>query len=137
MPPFLRIALAVVCGFVAWFVVATVGNLVLRAVLAGYADVERSMSFSVSMMIGRLVLGAVSSIAAGAACAALARHVRSAVWILAVALTLFFIPVHVGLWDRFPLWYHAIFLVSLAPLVLLGARMTTSRRAGVERVPST
>jgi hypothetical protein len=32
-----------------------------------------------------------------------------------------FIPNHYLLWDKFPVWYHLTFLVSLLPLTLLGA----------------
>jgi hypothetical protein len=40
---------------------------------------------------------------------------------LGILLTVLFIPIHYNLWDKFPLWYHAAFLVSLLPLTMLGA----------------
>jgi hypothetical protein len=36
-----------------------------------------------------------------------------------------FIPVHVGLWHAFPVWYHFAFLVPLAPLIAAGAWLKT------------
>ena len=130
MPQWIRIALGVVIGFVAWFVVATVGNLLLRGLLTGYAQAEPAMTFTLPMQLARLVLGAISSVAAGFACAASMRSVASAVRYFAAFLVLFFIPVHYSLWTRFPLWYHVVFLGSLAPLALLGgslARVGKSR----------
>lgn len=115
--------LGVLIGFVAWFAVATVGNLVIRAVVAGYAEAEPEMKFTLPMLVARLALGAVSSVAAGFACAASFRSVPDAVKFLATVLVLFFIPVHYSLWTRFPLWYHAVFLASLAPLALLGGKL--------------
>ena len=41
-----------------------------------------------------------------------------AVVVLLVAL---FIPVHYALWERFPLWYHLVFFVSLLLMTVLGA----------------
>ena len=114
--------LAVVAGLLAWFVVATLANLVLRAALPGYAAVEKAMNFTLGMLVARLLVGALASVAAGAA-AALARHAPAARYALALVLVLFFIPVHINLWDRFPLWYHLAFLASLAPLALAGARL--------------
>jgi hypothetical protein len=38
-----------------------------------------------------------------------------------------FIPVHVRLFSLFPLWYHLVFLATLIPLVMLGARLTRVR----------
>jgi hypothetical protein len=127
MPRVARIALGVIAGIVAWFVVATVGDWVLRLAIGGYAEVEASMHFTLGMQLGRLVVGAVSSIAAGATCAWLVPSTRRAVTALAVILVLMFLPVHYRLWSQFPAWYHATFLISLAPLVLLGARL--ARRA--------
>ena len=73
------------------------------------------------MLLARLAAGGFSSVAAGFACALLTRANPAAGKVLAVALVLFFVPVHYALWAQFPLWYHAVFLVSLAPLVLAGA----------------
>jgi len=120
MPRSIKVVLGVVLGFFVWFCVATVGNLLIRGTLAGYAEAEPAMKFTLPMLLARLALGGVSSVAAGFVCAASLR-LPAAVNILAIVLVVFFIPVHYSLWARFPPWYHAVFLVSLAPLVLLGA----------------
>ena len=52
-------------GLVAWFLIATAGNLALRLAWAGYAEVEKAMTFTLAMMVARLVLGALSSLGAG------------------------------------------------------------------------
>jgi hypothetical protein len=121
MPKPIKLVLAVLIGFAVWFVVATVANSLIRASLSGYAAAELAARFTLPMLFARLVVGAVSSVAAGLACALSIRTVSGAVNVLAVALVLFFLPVHYSLWAQFPLWYHAVFLVSLAPLVLFGA----------------
>jgi hypothetical protein len=127
MPRIARISVGVAAGIVAWFVVATVGDWLLRLAIAGYAEVEASMHFTLPMQVGRLCVGAASSIAAGATCAWLVPRTRRAVTALAIVLVLLFLPVHYRLWSQFPAWYHATFLILLAPLVFLGARL--SRRA--------
>ena len=120
MPKPIKILLAVLAGFVAWFVVATIANLIVRAAIPGYVEAEPTMSFTLPMMFARLATGIVSSIVAGFACAFIARGLFVAVKILATILVLFFLPVHYSLWEHFPAWYHAFFLISLAPFVLLG-----------------
>jgi hypothetical protein len=117
----IRPALAIVLGFLAWFAVATVGNWGLRVFLRDYPAAEAAMSFSVGMLVARLLLGAVASLAAGWACSRIVRQRTGAVTLFALLLTIFFIPVHIGLWAKFPLWYHVAFLASLAPCVSLGA----------------
>ena len=123
MPKAMRIVLGLIVGLVVWFVVATAGNFVIRSLVPGYAEAEPAMRFTLPMLLARLGLSAVSSVAAGLACGALLRSVPVAVKFLAGLLVIFFVPVHYSLWTQFPLWYHAVFLVSLAPLALLGARL--------------
>jgi hypothetical protein len=123
MPKAMKIVLGVLVGLVVWFVVATVGNFAIRGLVAGYAEAGPAMRFTLPMLLARLGLGAVSSVAAGFACGVLLRSVPIAVKFFAGLLVIFFVPVHYSLWTQFPLWYHVVFLVSLAPLALLGARL--------------
>jgi uncharacterized protein (DUF983 family) len=58
------------------------------------------------------------------------RDLPAAAKVLAIALVLLFIPVHYSLWAQFPLWYHAVFLLSLAPLVMVGAWLVRRHRGG-------
>ena len=131
----MRIVLGVLVGLVVWFVVATVGNFAIRGLVAGYAAAEPAMQFTLPMLLARLGLGAVSSVAAGFACRALLRSVPIAVKFFAGLLVFFFVPVHYSLWAQFPLWYHVAFLVSLAPLALLGARSAQSGASAASGAP--
>lgn len=117
----LRGAAGVAAGLCTWVVVATAGNLLLRAVWPGYAEVEVAMNFTPAMLILRLLLGAFSSLCAGFVAAWIAKSGRGAVKILAGLLFVAFVPVHYGLWERFPVWYHLVFLVSLVAATILGA----------------
>jgi len=90
------------------------------------------MSFTLPMLLARLGLSVVSSLVAGVACALVLRSRPGAVKFFAIALVVFFLPVHYSLWARFPIWYHIIFLVSLAPLVLAGASFARARVGGAQ-----
>jgi hypothetical protein len=116
----LRSIAGIIAGLLAWAVIATLGDLVVRAVLPGYTEVEATMNFTLAMLIGRLLLGAVSSLGAGFVTAWIART-RNAARMLAAILLVIFLPIHYSLWETFPLWYHVVFLFSLAALPLLGA----------------
>jgi len=39
-----------------------------------------------------------------------------------------FIPEHIRLWDKFPVWYHLMFLVSLVPLTYIGGTLGSPQR---------
>jgi hypothetical protein len=76
------------------------------------------MAFTLTMLAARLVLGALASMAAGLAATLVSR--KAVPWLAGLLLALF-IPVHYSLWDRFPVWHHLVFLVSLPLLTFAGA----------------
>jgi len=121
-----RSILAVVGGLALWIVVATLLNFGLRAGLAGYALAEPTMNFTLGMKVARLILGALASITAGAATSLIAPSRRSLPWVLGAVVLAAFIPVHVQLWAKFPVWYHLVFLGTLLPFVVLGAAAARS-----------
>jgi hypothetical protein len=130
----IRSLLAVVTGFVTWMVVATLANFLIRALLPGYMAAEPTMNFTLAMMLARLAVGVLASVLAGYATAAVARDKMIAVYVFAALLLLCFLPIHYRLWSKFPIWYHAFFLITLAPLVLLGALMQRRQKPSVARI---
>jgi hypothetical protein len=116
-----RTIVAIIAGLVAWAVIVTVINWGLRLGLPGYRQAEPTLVFTLGMKIARLIMAAVTSIAAGALVHAIAPRSRLAPWIVGLAILALFLPAHVHLWHRFPIWYHLSFLVPLALLVALGA----------------
>jgi hypothetical protein len=118
---------ALLAGFVLWALVATLLNRGLRAGLPGYAVAEPTMAFTLGMKIARLVLGALASLAAGAAVGRIAPSRTGVPWVLGAIILALFIPIHVQLWAKFPVWYHLVFLGTLVPLVALGAALARRR----------
>jgi hypothetical protein len=119
-----------VAGLLAWIVVATLLNFGLRLWLPGYALAEPRMAFTLGMLIARLVLSAIAGLAAGAVVRQIAPTNPIAPWFAGLLLVVLFLPVHVELWHKFPVWYHLTFLLSIVPLVVLGAtiRLAPGRR---------
>ena len=119
---------AVIVALLVWIVVASVLDRLLRALLAGYADAEPTLHFTLAMQLARLLLAAAASLAAGAAAARIAPATRWAALVPALLLLALFVPEHVRLWHAFPLWYHLTFLLTLVPLVLAGAALGRAYR---------
>jgi hypothetical protein len=94
-----------------------------------YAEVADAMSFTLPMLVARLSIGAVATLAAGLTTAMLAPGSMTPRLITGAVLLVAFIPVHVGLWNTFPVWYHLTFLLSLVPLTYAGGTMTVWRAA--------
>lgn len=133
-----RSIFALLAGLVLWAVVATLLNFGLRAGFSGYAVAEPTLAFTLGMKVARLILGALASLAAGAVAGLIAPLKRSLPWVLGAIILAAFIPAHVQLWAKFPVWYHLVFLGTLVPLVVLGAALSRShsRGSGTELLPA-
>jgi hypothetical protein len=105
-----RNIIGIVTGLAVWLLIAALAGIILREMWPAYASVADALVFTLPMLIARLAIGAVASVATGFVTACITRSV----------LAIGFIPVHVMLWNKFPLWYHLWFLLSLIPLTYLG-----------------
>jgi hypothetical protein len=122
----LRLIGGTIAGIVAWGVIVTVLNLVLRHDWHDYHAVEKAMTFTFSMMIARLSISAVSSLASGF----VAGWVGKGRWAPLAAGTILLLPflwVHYSLWSKFPIWYHIIFLISLPLLSVVGGMFSSAK----------
>ena len=112
--------LGVVAGVLAFAAVAAVAGIVMRGAWPDYARVADAMTFTLPMMIARLTIGALATIAAGLVTAVIVKGSTFARLATGLLLLAAFIPQHIMLWEKFPVWYHLTFLLSLVPLTYLG-----------------
>jgi len=129
-----RILASLAAGLVTWAVVVTLLNFGLRSAIPDYHAAEVTLQFTLAMKIGRLIEAAVASIAAGAAVGFIVLSKKWAPWLVGFVVLAMFLPVHVSLWSKFPVWYHLAFLVPLVPLAALGGSLA---RGSVTRRPVT
>lgn len=123
----LRGIAGLIVALAVWVIVASVGHRAVCAAWPAYAAATPLLSFSLPMMIARLALSAVATLAAGSS----ARALSNARWLpvtVGCVLVLIFLPMHVGIWARLPAWYHLTFLASLIPLSVVGARLVRQSR---------
>jgi hypothetical protein len=120
--------LGVVAGLVIWVVAVSVAGLIMRAAWPAYASVADAMTFTLPMMIARLSIGAVATVAAGWVAGTITRRSTIATVLPGVLLLVAFIPEHISLWEKFPVWYHLTFLLSLIPLTFAGGKMARAQR---------
>ena len=118
----------VIAGIIVWIAVVTALNFGLRHGWHDYAAVEKAMTFTISMMVARLTMSAVSSLASGYV-AALVDKGRWAPLVSGTILLLLFVPLHYAIWDKFPIWYHVTFLVSLPLLSAAGGKFLRAKPA--------
>jgi hypothetical protein len=114
-------------AIVLWFVVATAIHRLACLFWPAYAAATPLLSFTLPMKLFRLSLGAVCTLASGAA----ARRLSNARWLpvaLGAALVALFAPEHYRIWHQLPVWYHLTFLFSLIPFAVLGAGLVSTKQ---------
>jgi len=116
-----RSFLACLAGLLTWIVVVTVINRVLRLSLPNYTAAEHTLQFTLGMKWARLLMAIVTSVGAGAMTGWISRSGRWAPLIVGSVVLAMFLPVHIAVWSKFPVWYHLTFLLTIVPAVLAGA----------------
>src|SRR6201987_4747503 len=123
-----RSVLACLAGLLTWIVVVTVINRVLRLSLPNYTTAENTLQFTLGMKWARLLMAIVTSLVAGAVPSWIPPWSRWAPLIVGSVVLAMFVPAHVALWSKFPVWYHLTFLLTIIPAVLVGALMPPRRK---------
>jgi hypothetical protein len=120
--------LGVVAGLMAWVAIITVAGLIMRASWPAYASVATAMTFTLPMLLARLSIGAVATLVTGLIATLIAPRSMLVRLIPGPILLALFIPEHIMLWHKFPVWYHLTFLLSLVPLTWAGGTMASPMR---------
>ena len=116
----MKTLIGVVSGLVVWTAIVIVAGAIMRPSWPAYASVATAMTFTLPMLVARLSISVLATLAAGFVTAAIAPQPMLVRLLPGILLLIVFIPVHVSLWDKFPVWYHLTFLMSLVPLSYLG-----------------
>jgi hypothetical protein len=124
-----KAVLGVVSGLAVWFGIAAVAGLIMRSSWPAYASVADAMTFTLPMMLARLTIGALATLAAGWVTTAIAPRSMLVRLLPGVLLLVGFLPQHIALWNTFPIWYHLTFLLSLVPLTYLGGMLISGRQS--------
>src|SRR5215467_14859029 len=131
-----RFILACLAGLLTWAVVVTLINRVLRLSLPDYTAAEHTLQFTLGMKWARLLMAIVTSVAAGAVTGGIARSGRWAPLIVGSVVFVLFVPVHIAIWSKLPVWYHLTFLLTIVPAVLVGALLLPHRNKDLNQVYS-
>ena len=116
---------AMTAGAVAWEAVVLLATFAGRLLWPAYAVVEEQREFALDMLLSRLPVGVIATLAFGAVVAWVARGDKRTIYIVIAVGLLFSVADHITVWDQFPVWYHLVFLAYLVPLAMLGGRMVS------------
>jgi hypothetical protein len=131
-----RSILACLAGLLTWVIVVMVINRVLRLSLPNYTAAEQTLQFTLGMKWSRLLMAIVTSVVAGAVAGWISQSSRWAPLIVGSVVLAMFVPLHIAIWSKFPVWYHLTFLLTIVPAVLVGARLPPRRNKDLNQAHS-
>jgi hypothetical protein len=125
----MRIAIAVIVGYVVWSVIWLVANNLMFAD-AGEVMAAGDPFTETRPLLGVLALSVVCSLAGGVVAAKVGKErARAAVMGNAILLLVSGIAIQASIWALMPVWYHLVFLALLVPVTLMGGRLGGSSTA--------
>ena len=139
--PMFKKVLAVIVGFLAWWIIAgvLVGGL-LPAVWSEYQIANEIkiadgvQSFSVLMLLTRLFLSAIANVFSGFITVYISKQQITA-WYTASALVVIMIYSHIALfWNDWPVWYHLGFLIPFVPIVIAGGKLAKTQNGKYRKI---
>ena len=127
-----RTIIGIVIEVASWFALTLIFGVIANLAWPEFAaanhafNTTQTVLFDQSMLITRLSIGALGSIIAAWLAALTVRDNRIAPLAGGIVLLAIFVPIHLSIWDKFPLWYHLTFLTSLPVLAFLGGKLARS-----------
>ena len=119
-----RIAAAVALAAASWGAVLGLGITALKASWPAYAAAAPDRSYTLAMLVCRLVLYG-SAIAATSFVAGRVAGDERLSWFAGAVIFALSVPPHLYpgyVWDDFPVWYHLGYLASVLPIALCAGR---------------
>ena len=124
-----RSVLAVIASCVTWTVIVLVVGLTFR-LWPAYEAAAPTMAFDLTMKLARLGLSTVALFIAAWVLWRI-KASRGVELAFSIVMLIVFIPQHYMLWSKFPIWYHATFLLSLLVVPQLVAAFAPAPRPAV------
>lgn len=114
---------ALVAGAITWEAVVALATLLGRLVWPAYSAVEEQRIFTMDMLLSRLAVGALATLAFGFVVSWVTKGEAKSMRLVIFAWLLFSVADHIIVWQQFPVWYHLFYLAYIIPLALLGGRI--------------
>lgn len=128
-----RVILGVVAGFIAWSVLWVGSDQVLINASRNWYGAHQfemekalangeSFTADTTIMLIRLVISIVASLMSGFIASFVALGNARSTLALGIVLLIVGVAVQAMLWNVQPIWFHAIFLILLVPMTIIGGR---------------
>jgi len=121
-----RIPVGALINCVVWIALCTILITPVRLNWPDYAAAETVRDFTLPMLVMRLSISAIASLVGAWLSGLSVRENRVAPLAGGLLMLAMFVPLHLDIWEQYPVWYHITFLTSLPVLAWIGGRLAPS-----------
>lgn len=116
-PKATKVFLGILAGLAAYAIIGSLGLYLLKISWADYAIASEDKSYTLAMLLSRLFIGILASIAAGISATKIANDKGKSAWFVgAIVFCLAAYTHFVKVWADYPVWYHFSYLLPIIPI---------------------
>lgn len=117
-PKTVRVFFGVLAGLVAYMIVGSLGLYLLKVSWTNYAIASGDKSYALTMLLSRLFVGILASVAAGVSATRITNDSGRSAWLVGVIVFCVAAYIHfVNVWADYTVWYHFVYLLPIIPII--------------------
>lgn len=123
----IKVFLGILAGLAAYAIIGSLGLYLLKISWAAYAIASENKSYTLPMLLSRILVGILASIAAGISAAKISNDKGKSAWFAGVIVFCWAAYIHIfKVWTDYPIWYHLAYLLPIIPIIGLSHYLFTN-----------
>ena len=110
--------MGILAGLASYAIIGSLGLYLLKIGWADYAIASKDKSYTLAMLLSRLLVGILASIAAGISAAKISNDNVKSAWFVGAIVFCWAAYIHIfEVWTDYPIWYHLAYLLPIIPII--------------------
>jgi hypothetical protein len=125
----MKFYLGIITGLIIYAIIGLLGLYLLKICWVGYNIASLDKSYTIQMLLSRLLVATLASVTAGISGSKIANDKGKSSWFVAVIVFCIAGYTHfVLVWTDYPVWYHFAYLLPIIPTIGLCHYFIDSRK---------
>jgi hypothetical protein len=114
----MKFYLGIITGLIVYAIIGSLGLYLLKICWADYNIASRDKSYTIQMLLSRLLVAMLASIITGISSCKIANDKGKSSWFVAVIVFCIAAYIHfLRVWADYPIWYHFAYLLPIIPTI--------------------
>ncbi len=119
----------ILSGLTVYIIVGSIGLYLLRTCWPAYAIASKDKSYTREMLLSRLLIGILAAAFSGTIATKIAQDKGKSAWLVGATVCCVAAYIHFcRVWQDYPAWYHAAYLLPIIPITGLSHYFIANRK---------